>query len=147
MEHRMLSSPNRRARTGALLFASICAASVVFASLSTRWQTATAAATTATPRYFATTQPAPDKGAITPAAGNTITVNSTADVANGTDGLCTLGEAITAANNNTASGAVSGECGAGSSGGDDTINFSINGTINLASVLPNIASSMVINGP
>src|SRR5215471_16669020 len=51
---------------------------------------------------------------ISPAAA-TIIVNSTADVANATDGLCTLREAIAAANNNVASGAVAGECAAGSS--------------------------------
>ena len=44
-------------------------------------------------------------------AGNTITVNSTLDVANSTDGLCTLREAIIAANTDTASGATAGECG------------------------------------
>src|SRR5439155_18113142 len=70
-----------------------------------------------------------------------------ADVANNSDGLCTLREAITAANNNAASGAVAGECAAGSNSGDDAISFSVTGTINLTSVLPNIASNMVINGP
>ncbi|MGB0386195.1 MAG: choice-of-anchor Q domain-containing protein [Ardenticatenaceae bacterium] len=48
----------------------------------------------------------------------TITVNSTADVV-ADDGLCTLREAITAANRDTASGLLSGECAAGS--GHDTI--------------------------
>jgi CSLREA domain-containing protein len=56
-----------------------------------------------------------------PAASN-ISVNSLADVANGGDGLCTLREAITAANSNTASGATAGECAAGS-GGSDVINL------------------------
>lgn len=88
----------------------------------------------------------PDKAAITPAA-STITVNSLADAANGTDGLCTLREAITAANTNTASGAVAGECAAGSSSGSDTINFSVTGTINLTGALPDIVSNMTINGP
>src|SRR5262245_34912092 len=44
------------------------------------------------------------------AAAATITVNSTSDAAVNNDGLCTLREAITAANLNTASGAVAGEC-------------------------------------
>ena len=43
-------------------------------------------------------------------AATTITVNSLSDVANGSDGLCTLREAITAANSDTASGAAAGEC-------------------------------------
>jgi CSLREA domain-containing protein len=80
-------------------------------------------------------------------AASTITVNSTADVAFVNDGLCTLREAIAAANNNTASGAVAGECAAGSSSGADTISFSVTGTINLTGALPNISSSMSINGP
>jgi CSLREA domain-containing protein len=53
-----------------------------------------------------------------PAAANTINVNSTADVI-ANDGQCTLREAITAANTDTASGNASGECPAGS--GADTI--------------------------
>src|ERR1700741_263869 len=56
---------------------------------------------------------APDKQGIKPDAA-TITVNSLSDVANGSDGLCTLREAITSANNNASSGAVAGECAAGS---------------------------------
>lgn len=48
----------------------------------------------------------------------TITVNSIADIV-ADDGQCTLREAITAANSDTASGAMSGECVAGS--GDDTV--------------------------
>lgn len=85
---------------------------------------------------------------LTPAAGNTITVNSTSDLANGTDGLCTLREAISAANNNTASGAALGECAAGSSSGSDTIILSgLAGTITLTSVLPDISSDTTINGP
>lgn len=47
-----------------------------------------------------------------------IQVNSTADVI-ADDGQCTLREAITAANMDTASGTIAGECAAGS--GDDTI--------------------------
>src|SRR5438552_10147968 len=43
----------------------------------------------------------------------TIVVNSLLDVANANDGICTLREAIMAANNNIASGTVAGECAAG----------------------------------
>jgi CSLREA domain-containing protein len=60
---------------------------------------------------------------------NTITVNSTADVPNLGDGLCTLREAISKASANVPAGGA-GECGA-SSGGPDTIDFSVTGTINL----------------
>jgi CSLREA domain-containing protein len=41
-----------------------------------------------------------------------ITVDSVADDADGTDGECTLREAITAANTDTASGTATGECAA-----------------------------------
>src|ERR1041384_1966026 len=81
-------------------------------------------------------------------AGNTITVNSIADVANATDGLCTLREAITAANNNFASGSVAGECSAGAiDGTSDTIAISTSGTINLTGALPTIFSNMSMVGP
>lgn len=81
-------------------------------------------------------------------AGNTITVNSTLDVADGADGLCTLREAIVAANTDTASGATPGECGAGSSSDSDTISLTgVTGTITLGSALPEIKSEMSINGP
>lgn len=53
-----------------------------------------------------------------PARAATINVNSTADVV-ANDGQCTLREAITAANTDTASGGMAGECQAGS--GADTI--------------------------
>ena len=46
------------------------------------------------------------------AFARTITVNSTADTA-ADDGVCTLREAIAAANTNAASGAMTGECAAG----------------------------------
>jgi CSLREA domain-containing protein len=57
------------------------------------------------------------------ASAATITVNSVADTA-ANDGACTLREAITAANTNTASGGAAGECAAGT-GGLDTIAFNI----------------------
>src|SRR5438477_773447 len=53
--------------------------------------------------------------------GATINVNTTADAINAGDGLCSLREAIIAANTNAASGGVAGECIAGS--GTDTINI------------------------
>jgi CSLREA domain-containing protein len=59
-------------------------------------------------------------------AATTIIVNSTADVLNGSDGQCTLREAVIAANNDTASGPAPGECPAGS--GVDTITFFDSGT-------------------
>jgi CSLREA domain-containing protein len=72
-------------------------------------------------------------------------VNSTSDAANGSDGLCTLREAITAANTNAASGASAGECIAGSSSGSDVIDATgVTGTINLTGALPSITSSMTI---
>ena len=79
-----------------------------------------------------------------PAYGAGLVVNSTADtVAN--DGACTLREAITAANTDTASGAALGECPAGS--GADTITFSITGIIPLGSELPAISNNLTITGP
>ena len=55
--------------------------------------------------------------ASSPAWAAIITVNSLADDADGADGECTLREAITAANTDTASGTATGECATGS--GDD----------------------------
>jgi CSLREA domain-containing protein len=83
---------------------------------------------------------------ITPTAN--ITVTSTSDVANSTDGLCSLREAITAANSDVASGVLAGECVAGSSSGSDTIDLSgVAGTISLTTALPDIGSGMTILGP
>src|ERR1700753_882223 len=74
-------------------------------------------------------------------AATTFTVNSTGDGAdsNTSDGVgddgtghCTLRAAIEQAN---------------ATPGTDTINFSVTGTINLTSVLPDIASDMTISGP
>lgn len=82
------------------------------------------------------------------AAANTITVNTIADVG-GNDGQCTLSEAITAANTNTASGAMAGECVAGAAG-QDTIGFAIPGagtkTVTLTSQLPTITDPVIIDG-
>jgi CSLREA domain-containing protein len=88
-------------------------------------------------------------------AASTITVNSKADSASN-DGVCTLREAIIAANSDTTSGAAGGECVAGS--GADTIIFSITGsadfvnggqngyTIAPNTALPTITTQMTING-
>ncbi len=80
----------------------------------------------------------------TPAYAAGIVVNSNADtVAN--DGTCTLREAITAANTNTASGAAIGECTAGA--GADTITFTADYTITLlGSQLPTVTTDITING-
>src|SRR5262249_48036853 len=70
----------------------------------------------------------------------TITVNSLIDP--GKPGICTLRDAITAANTQTATNG----CTAGK--GHDTIQFSVTGTILLASTLPEITDSeLTINGP
>src|SRR5690348_1196663 len=70
----------------------------------------------------------------------TITVDSLADT--GAPGTCVLRDAITAANAKTATNG----CAAGD--GNDTIQFSVTGTISLASTLPQVTDSqMTINGP
>ncbi len=83
-------------------------------------------------------------------AGTTIIVNSSSDTTVD-EGECTLREAITAANSDTASGPTPGECAAGS--GADTIEFNIGPqdgsvkTITLDSaVLPDITSQVTIDG-
>jgi hypothetical protein len=63
----------------------------------------------------------------------TITVNSLADP--GKPGICALRDAITAANTMTATNG----CSAGN--GNDTIKFSVTGTILLASTLPEVIDS------
>jgi CSLREA domain-containing protein len=81
------------------------------------------------------------------AVAATITVNSTADnVAN--DGNCSLREAITAANTNTASGAAAGECAAGMAGLDNIV-FNLGAdtpTIVPTSALPTITEPVNLNG-
>lgn len=73
-----------------------------------------------------------------------ITVNSLADTL-ADDGNCTLREAINAANSNTPSGVMSGECAAGTDG-MNTIDFSVTGTISLTSSLT-IAKDLTITAP
>jgi CSLREA domain-containing protein len=82
----------------------------------------------------------------TPAAiahAASLTVNTLLDDTTNGDGLCTLREAITAANNN----ANYNDCVA-TGFGDDTIIFSVSGTIALGSQLPNIqnAGTLTIDG-
>src|SRR5262249_32284994 len=77
--------------------------------------------------------------------GSTITVNST-DWDQDDDGNCTLPEALLAANDNTPSGATLGECAAGDDN-DDTIVFSITGTLNMQSAAPPITHEVHILGP
>lgn len=76
-----------------------------------------------------------------------ITVNSLLDTVDGGDGKCTLREAITAANTDTASGSASDECPAGS--GFDSIIFlsSVTGTITLTGTQLTISSDLQIIGP
>lgn len=69
----------------------------------------------------------------------TITVNSTADP--GSAGICTLRDAITAANDKAATNG----CAAGT--GTDTIKFSVTGTITLGATLPAIDGNLTIIGP
>jgi CSLREA domain-containing protein len=111
-------------------------------------QQAGSPSTRSTGRHSETALFVADKGAITPEA-TTIIVNSLSDVANPNDGQCTLWEAITAANTNTASGPVAGECGAGSSGGSDVIDLTgLTGSITQSiSILPAITSDMTLRGP
>jgi CSLREA domain-containing protein len=84
---------------------------------------------------------------VRPARAAAIVVNTGADNVNANDGLCSLREAITAANTNTTSGPAAGECAAGS--GADTISFAGNYTITLAPAagqLPAITSPITVNG-
>jgi len=78
-------------------------------------------------------------------AGSTIVVTTSVNEA-ADDGVCSLREAITAANTDTASGATSGECLAGD--GTDAIRFEIAGAIVLTSgnELPAITEAVTIDG-
>jgi CSLREA domain-containing protein len=78
----------------------------------------------------------------------TLVVNTTSDAVDAGDGLCSLREAIVAANTDTASGGVAGECPAGD--GADTITFAVTGSITVGPVepaLPAITQSVSILGP
>ena len=60
------------------------------------------------------------------------------------DGVCTLPEAITAANTNAPSGGTAGECTGGAD--PDNIIFSVAGTVELTGSMPAITSSVTIDG-
>jgi CSLREA domain-containing protein len=74
-------------------------------------------------------------GVCGPVSAATITVNATTDT-EVDDGVCTLREAITASNTDTASGITAGECAAGS--GADTIDFNgtFDGTAGTSTIAP-----------
>lgn len=76
-------------------------------------------------------------------ANTLITVNSTDETINPTDGKCTLREAIISANTDTASGNVAGECPAGS--GADTLELTAHATYTL-SVVDNTDPTLGENG-
>jgi hypothetical protein len=78
----------------------------------------------------------------TPAVANSITVDTTADTSTAT--TCALREAMTAANNDTVP--AGSDCAAGG-GPDDTIGFSVTGTIHVATQLPSLDGDLAIEGP
>ena len=78
--------------------------------------------------------------ALSSAGGSPIVVNSLFD-STGTDGQCTLREAITNVRNNAQTFT---DCAGG--GGANTITFSVSGTITLGSTLPLINTTMTIDG-
>ena len=81
-----------------------------------------------------------------PAHAATLTVNSLDDGStSANDGKCTLREAITSANTDTASGTAAGECAAGS--GADVIDVGVTGTLNLVAALPALSTNIEIDGP
>ena len=78
---------------------------------------------------------------LAPAGAAVIVVDTLADT-DILDGLCSLREAILAAESNTSSG----DCAAGS-GPSDRIRFSVTGTILLSSDLPAIGAALALEGP
>src|SRR5436190_14561484 len=82
-----------------------------------------------------------------PLRAATITVNSTDDLPAADDGKCTLREAVDAANGDTASGIMAGECAAGA--GIDRIEFSLTLPATIALNLGPLAltDSATIAGP
>ena len=79
---------------------------------------------------------------VEPSSANTIIVNTLVDETSIINSNCTLREAITAANTDTAVD----DCAAGSSG-MDTINFATVGNITLTSSLPAVVDELEIIGP
>jgi CSLREA domain-containing protein len=117
-----------RVRTRSVI--SICILCAVIALAWTSRQQAGVTFRQASPVHSATLVLAQGKGSLSPQATGII-VNSTSDTTNASDGLCTLREAITAANGNVASGSVAGECAAGNGSGSDPITFSVTGATEL----------------
>jgi len=79
----------------------------------------------------------------------TITINSELMDEDGTDGLCTLVEAVNASNDNLASGILAGECVAGAVGLDDFIFDLPNGVsvIETQGIQLNVFEALSITGP
>src|SRR4029079_8625706 len=98
----MLSFLFRRPRQRMLIVAAICACVAALISNAARHQQAAAVLNRSTANHPAYS-PLPSDRGLSPAA-STITVNSLSDAANAADGLCTLREAITAADHKGASG-------------------------------------------
>jgi len=143
----MSSFPLFRAQRPAL-FIVLCLTLVVLVSAGANRQHAGALSRHGAGHYASVPLAVPDKGAIAP-EGNTITVNTGLDPGPvATDGLCSLREAIQAANSNVASGAVPGECAAGSNVGADVISLTgLTGIAGLTGALPNLASDITMIGP
>ena len=82
-----------------------------------------------------------------PARAAAIVVTGGGDtVAN--DRVCTLREAVVAANTDAASGRAPGECAAGEAGGQDAITFKPGlGAIALTRQLPDVTTALAIQGP
>src|SRR5262245_22566005 len=100
----------------------------------------------AVPAFAGSSPPGLQAADFRPAAApppSEITVDTLADLA-ADDGVCSLREAITAADMDIGSGASAGECAAGS--GADSIGFSVEGTITLDSKLPPITADLTIDG-
>ncbi|MGD0075802.1 MAG: choice-of-anchor Q domain-containing protein, partial [Candidatus Binataceae bacterium] len=74
--------------------------------------------------------------------GGLLTVTTLNDETTSGDGLCSLREAIN--NANSKSDTTGGDCATGT--GDDTIVFSVSGTITLGSTLPAIQNNLTIDG-
>jgi CSLREA domain-containing protein len=82
---------------------------------------------------------------VTPAYAAGIVVNTAGDTVNANDGRCSLREAITAANTNTASGPAAGECAAGSEAGGDDISFP--GDYTIITLSPGLGQLPAVTGP
>lgn len=77
---------------------------------------------------------------------STIRVNTLSDTASGSDGHCSLREALTSADTNAASGGAAGECPAGTAGNTDVILFTVPGSITLSSPLPESNEGFTLDG-